>query len=453
MSSEDSDKIFEVISHRIRRAIIESIAEKGPRSFTELMEDADVRDTGTMTFHLRKMSGFIRKNEKGLYELTDLGRRAYEVIKVVKKIESLSRESVRETSDAERSQAVSEKKSVTEEGGDLVVLSDALKIVIDKDLLEKIRSRGKRLIVTDAVNVEVSDDVDPHLFEEVVEEISDVVSLRVPEKLRSIAQIKARDVLHIGTRAPGRPQLDVLSWVTDAIESIVSSTASIVTRVVSSIPHKIFAKEQTLIHREKFQEIDSLHLDLSGVRLEIESGESADTEVSVYGDERCDYDLETKNSVLKIDASSCRVVIKTPNRELRELVLDASGASISIDLRHGVKILKGSISGGVVSTRINGLRASDISLRTSGGKIDMSLGYAEFEGRSEISIELAGGVLDLETRVPSSVGVAYRIDRLGGWASVDVDKDLMRIERPRGVIEAELELSGGFASIKFKKSQ
>jgi len=79
--SEDIDRLFEVLSHRIRRVVLESIAEKGPRSFTELMEDTDVKDTGTLTFHLRKMAGFIRKNERGDYELTDLGRRAYELIK------------------------------------------------------------------------------------------------------------------------------------------------------------------------------------------------------------------------------------------------------------------------------------------------------------------------------------------------------------------------------------
>jgi DNA-binding HxlR family transcriptional regulator len=80
--SGDVDRLFEVISHRVRRSIIESIAEKGPRSFTELMEDTGVGDTGTLTFHLRKMAGFIRKNERGDYELTDLGRRAYELIKI-----------------------------------------------------------------------------------------------------------------------------------------------------------------------------------------------------------------------------------------------------------------------------------------------------------------------------------------------------------------------------------
>lgn len=145
MRGKDAERIlFEVISHRIRRAIIASIAEKGPRSFTELMNDAGVSDTGTMTFHLRKMDGFIRKNEKGLYEPTDLGRRAYGAIKLVER----PREAQGTFAKESRTQQVAK-----EAGGDdnLVIISDSLDIYIDRSLLEKIKSKGKKLLVKDAL--------------------------------------------------------------------------------------------------------------------------------------------------------------------------------------------------------------------------------------------------------------------------------------------------------------
>ncbi|MDT7895379.1 MAG: hypothetical protein RQ855_04170 [Desulfurococcales archaeon] len=43
----------------------------------------------------------------------------------------------------------------------------------------------------------------------------------------------------------------------------------------------------------------------------------------------------------------------------------------------------------------------------------MDLGYTVFEGKSKVNIELSGGILDLEARIPSSVGVMYRLDKVG----------------------------------------
>ncbi|MEM1610778.1 MAG: helix-turn-helix domain-containing protein [Sulfolobales archaeon] len=444
MSSDDTEKIFEVISHRIRRAIIESIAEKGPRSFTELMDDADVRDTGTMTFHLRKMAGFIRKNEKGLYELTDLGRKAYNAIKMIRGEEATSREP---SKPGEAVEAVAK----TGKGNDLVILGDALRLIIDRGLLESIRSRGKRLLVKDALRVEVAEDIDPDLFNEVVEEISNVISLTVPEKLRSIVQAKARNVVSIKTGASRIASAEMVSQVIEAVSSTISSIVpSILNAVTSSISRSI-SKDQTLIYREKYQGVNSVHLDLSGARIEIKDGEGSEAEVSIYGDNRCDYDVSMRSNTLKISASGCSVTVKTPSKVLDELFLDSSGAQISIEIQHGVKRFRGSFSGGLVNTRIDGLRDSELSIDVAGGKIDIDLGYTAFEGKSKVSIDLSGGILDLEARVPSGVGVIYRLDKVGGWARVDIDRELMVQQNPKGIVDTEIELSGGLASIKFRR--
>lgn len=81
-------EIFQALAHKVRRAIIRSLAEKGERSFTELMEDAGLEDSSVMAFHMKKLGPLVRRNERGYYELTDLGWKAYKVLRELE-LESL----------------------------------------------------------------------------------------------------------------------------------------------------------------------------------------------------------------------------------------------------------------------------------------------------------------------------------------------------------------------------
>jgi DNA-binding transcriptional ArsR family regulator len=85
MSSEPGEEgsIFTALGHEIRRNIIRILAEKGSRTFTELMDDLDIRDTGTMVFHLKRLGPLVSKNEKGEYILTSTGWKAYEILKEI----------------------------------------------------------------------------------------------------------------------------------------------------------------------------------------------------------------------------------------------------------------------------------------------------------------------------------------------------------------------------------
>jgi DNA-binding HxlR family transcriptional regulator len=251
--SGDVDRLFEVISHRVRRSIIESIAEKGPRSFTELMEDTGVGDTGTLTFHLRKMAGFIRKNERGDYELTDLGRRAYELIKIAHgRVESRREEPGARAAEAPEGSETLEP--------DIVYISDSIKVTIDRSLLETVKAQGKRLAVRDVISVDVTDDVDAKLFSEVVDSIGDVVRLRVPEHLRSIATLKSKDVLSITT---GRSHLglipDIGGFVAGIVEPIVSTVSSIVESLSTTAgPLSKVEEAKSLLYEWKFPRLEVL---------------------------------------------------------------------------------------------------------------------------------------------------------------------------------------------------
>ncbi len=156
-------EVFQALAHRVRRAVIRSLAEKGERSFTELMRDAGLEDSSVMAFHMKKLGGLVRRNERGYYELTDLGWRAYKVLRELE-LESLrdraeevlkeiggKEPATKEASKPER-QAVTAGGEVREDAlsvlGSTVsevvkTVSEAVKGLTPADILKEVLSGGK----------------------------------------------------------------------------------------------------------------------------------------------------------------------------------------------------------------------------------------------------------------------------------------------------------------------
>lgn len=443
--SGDVDRLFEVISHRVRRSIIESIAEKGPRSFTELMEDTGVGDTGTLTFHLRKMAGFIRKNERGDYELTDLGRRAYELIKIAHgRVEPR-----REEPGARAVEAPVGSESLEP---DIVYISDSIKVTIDRSLLETVKAQGKRLVVRDVISVDVTDDVDARLFSEVVESIGDVVRLRVPEHLRSIATLKSRDVLSITT---GRSHLglipDIGGFVAGIVEPIVSTVSSIVESLSTTAgPLSKVEEAKSLLYEWRFPSITGLSLDLSGGFAKVRSVESGEALIRIEGREgRCSYDVDVEDGILEVDLSGCEASIELPRRPLELLEIDMSGGALNIDLGDNVRRIEGSLSGGLAELKVARAGETRVDLDASGGRFKVHLDYVEFQGVSEVKLSLTGGLMELSATAPEGVRVEVSTVRMGGLASVTVDEKLRNVEKAKALVKAMIEVTGGLARVEF----
>lgn len=89
---EDLDYIFQALAHETRRKIISLLGERGGLTFTELMKEVGIEETGTFGFHIKRLEDLISKDGNGIYRLNELGRLAYEILKYVKK----------ESSEAER---------------------------------------------------------------------------------------------------------------------------------------------------------------------------------------------------------------------------------------------------------------------------------------------------------------------------------------------------------------
>jgi uncharacterized RDD family membrane protein YckC len=78
---EDSvSKIFSVLSHPIRRRILQNLNEKGECSFTDMMNTLGI-DTGKLSFHIRNLNSFIEQTSSGKYRLNNAGQNALRLVK------------------------------------------------------------------------------------------------------------------------------------------------------------------------------------------------------------------------------------------------------------------------------------------------------------------------------------------------------------------------------------
>jgi uncharacterized RDD family membrane protein YckC/DNA-binding transcriptional ArsR family regulator len=75
-------KIFEVLSHPIRRDILVLLSEKGEYVYTDLLNTLKV-DSGKLSFHLRALQPFIEQTPEGKYKLSQTGESAMRVIRDV----------------------------------------------------------------------------------------------------------------------------------------------------------------------------------------------------------------------------------------------------------------------------------------------------------------------------------------------------------------------------------
>ena len=74
--------IIQALSHSIRRDILRLVRD-APKTYTEISDHFDV-SRGKLNYHLSQLTGFLEKNEQGLYLVTGLGEKALEVLEGIK---------------------------------------------------------------------------------------------------------------------------------------------------------------------------------------------------------------------------------------------------------------------------------------------------------------------------------------------------------------------------------
>ncbi|ABL78171.1 DUF7347 domain-containing protein [Thermofilum pendens] len=70
------EKVYEILGNPLKRSILRILGERGEASFTELKSSLKT-STGNLYYNLDGMEGFVTKNEKRRYTLTEKGIRLY----------------------------------------------------------------------------------------------------------------------------------------------------------------------------------------------------------------------------------------------------------------------------------------------------------------------------------------------------------------------------------------
>lgn len=90
---EDIEEVaLQALGHRERRNILEIIASSGDGVlYSDILHELGI-NTGKLNYHLKLLEGVIEKDDSRRYRLTDLGRRAFRLLKGL--TEDLDEESV-----------------------------------------------------------------------------------------------------------------------------------------------------------------------------------------------------------------------------------------------------------------------------------------------------------------------------------------------------------------------
>jgi hypothetical protein len=89
VASKDLFYLYGIVSHPLRRKIIEVLGGEGPTSFTTLKKRVDAK-VGTLYYHLDMLKGLVSQDSRKRYQLTSVGADAYTRLQSSEYVESSS---------------------------------------------------------------------------------------------------------------------------------------------------------------------------------------------------------------------------------------------------------------------------------------------------------------------------------------------------------------------------
>ncbi len=477
---EELDYILQALGHRVRRKVIELLAEKGPLTYTELMKETGVDDSGTFGFHLRRMSKLLKKTRMGEYELTILGWKAYKTLCELqgKKPKPYTKPPIEvgvETVEAPLKAKPSEEtrkeivKPVREEGEgeergeeETVVISDRMTFELTERIARAYLEKGKKLIITDTMKV-VIHPMPREVFDKVVERISDVLSLYAPRDLEDLVHLKAHDVLSIRfyKEKPPKISLDLGGMIAGLVTSIVSGISGLVTSVSGNVPKIVIGKtgKLVLVREEPLPVKKNMKLivDVSGGILEVKRGDNPKVKIWREKDRDVGITVDISNETMSIEVESGKCEIILPDNSVRELDLNLAGGYAKLSLV-GLENIRMDVDGGWfrLTTRTNKPLQSKLSINGGGGDLEAKL--EDYEGEAYLYTDINGGVLRAKYDVPRDTRVKVKSDVSGGWINVKMDGRTIAAnyedygyEEARRKLRIDSEIYGGVVSVNIEK--
>jgi|BEDMetMinimDraft_2_1075160.scaffolds.fasta_scaffold03865_2 DNA-binding transcriptional ArsR family regulator len=409
------DRIFEAVSHPLRRQVIMLLGERKEMTFSEIMEELSV-ESPALAFHMRKLEGLVEK-VRDTYRLTDLGRRAYGVILSLRGEGGSQNKKTEESGQVENNQKT-EEKSMTP-----LILRDRVMVEVTQDLVEELLKEGRKLVLMDCVFVDFKE-MDPEKLRAVLEEVRDVVTVTCPTSLRSVVEPRCRDVLNVSgpTETPFS-----LSGIPSFVDKILRSFLLGSPRVKKGVLREVYNAD--------ILQASKLKIEMEGGTLEVREGVP---HIRASCKDQDDFEVSTGLNELAVSFEDCSVVITHP-----------AEVDFSLDMEGGVAELMGlspargkiDMEGGV--TRVD-LKPGEIRATVSGGQLTGLLHFDDIQEKAKVSLDLEGGVASLAMDVPEEVGIIVSVDRKGGMFS----STLRQREGIKGKVEVEAKVRGGLLDLK-----
>lgn len=81
VDEESLNYLFQALAHETRRKITKLLGTRVAMTFTELMRETGIEETGPLGFHMGRMEELVHREKSGEYKLSDLGALVYRVIR------------------------------------------------------------------------------------------------------------------------------------------------------------------------------------------------------------------------------------------------------------------------------------------------------------------------------------------------------------------------------------
>ncbi len=413
--ADDLDYILQAISNDTRRRILRLLAQEPGLTYTKIMKRLGIEDSGTLGFHLKKMSRLLRKNEFGEYSLSDLGRRALEILDRLE--------------NGGRARADEETEPSEER---LKIFSDKMSMEYTPRMARRLREQGRKAVFSDILKLVIYP-MERELFNATVESIQDVLTVYIPNYLYEDVVEKCEDVFRIVRYDPGREDelrgeavivkvednfLDkiiggIVSGISDLLGGVVSKSSAIATLPETSGRITRREKYLELSYDGRFNKV-SIHVNDGGVLIEKGDPRIVGWRVS---DVRPDVSYVVEKGEFSVYASNAYVIISLPERVYE---------SFRIEINRGVLSSQGKIEARRMGLEIAS-SAVEIFPVIHGGELEIESenSYVRIDSRlmdsgNTVSINLRNGFLSLDAAAYKK-GVEFDIDVRSGYVSVSLD--------------------------------
>ncbi len=406
MTGDDLDYILQAISNETRRKILKLLAEEPGLTYTKIMQRLGITDSGTLGFHMKKMKRLLRRSEFGEYSLSELGRKALEIIKRL-----------------EGGEAPLESEEKVDEEERIKIFRGHMNFEYTDRLAKRLKQRGEKAVFTDIMKL-IIHPMDKELFEETVAQVEDVFICYVPADLYDSLLERSNEVFKIRRYKPGKAEaVDKEGVLEGFVDSLVEGIVSGVMGLVDAFkPKAVIVKtgsgrknlgRKTL--DERLPDVKRVHVNLAGGILNIRHGASS-LEAWILEGREPDVTYTVVNGTLNLLISQGYVLLTLPDHRHDIIHVAVEDGYIAFEDRIKTKNMVIHINNG----------AASIEAAVEGGEaeVEATRAYASLDiyllGKNTVNLDISNATMNINAKLEKK-GVDLDLDVRSGFLDIKLN--------------------------------